>query len=55
MRQENHSESANETGGKALSKEKVDLRSRVEIYRWLFWAAVFLIVVLLVAQCAHHS
>jgi len=54
MRQENHSESANENGGKAASRENLKLRSRLDIYRWLLWAAVFLIVVLVVAQCAHH-
>ena len=54
MPQEDHVESTQENGGNALSKERVALSTRLEIYRWLFWAAVFVIVVLVVAQCVHH-
>ena len=53
MKQEDDPASANEGGGKAFSKENADLRRRLEVYRWLFWAAVFFIVVLIVARCAH--
>jgi hypothetical protein len=47
-------ESAFEDKGNALSKEHMVLSSRLETYRWLFWAAAFVIMVLVVAQCAHH-
>jgi hypothetical protein len=54
VQQEVHTESARENGCEGLSKDYVALASRLEIYRWLFWAAVFVIVVLVVAQCAQH-
>ena len=54
MPQEAQRESGREDGVGVLSKEHVALSSRLEIYRWLFWAAVFVILVLVVAQCAHQ-
>jgi len=56
MQQEIEPEMANDKGDdRALSQENANLSSRLEVYRWFFWAAVFLIVVLLVAQCARHG
>lgn len=54
MRQEGHPDSTSEGEFNSLSRENVGLRNRLEIYRCLLWAAVFLIVVLFVAQCAHY-
>lgn len=55
MHQENHSEWVNENDNrKAVSQENANLNSRLEVYRWLLWAAIFLIAVLFVAQCAHY-
>lgn len=55
MRQEDYPDSTNDGGLKSVSGENADLRSRLEIYKWLFWAALFVIIVLVVAQCAHRS
>lgn len=49
-------------GGKAndpavrrvLPDQTVRLRNQLDVYRWLFGAAVFLAVVLWVAQCAQR-
>lgn len=54
MRQEDHPDSTSDGGLNSVSKENANLRSGLEIYRWLFWAALFVIIVLVVAQCAQH-
>lgn len=56
MQQEIHAEPANEQDSReGLARQNARLGSRLELYRWLFWAAVFLLVVLLVAQRAHRG
>lgn len=55
MQQESHPDSTSDGGLKSVSMENADLRSGLEIYRWLFWAALFVIIVLVVALCAHHG
>ncbi len=42
-------------GVKPPSRKDEVLRNRLEIYKWLFYAAVFFIVVLIVARCAHQK
>jgi hypothetical protein len=37
-------------GPKPASRDPARLRQRLEIYRWLFWGAVFVIVVLIVSR-----
>ena len=54
MGQEDHPDSISDGGLKLVSRENVGLRSGLEMYRWLFWAVLFAIIVLVVAQCAHH-
>jgi hypothetical protein len=54
MQNDNHPDSVGE-GARPSSKDNGVLRSRLEIYKWLFYAAVFLIVVLIVALCAHQG
>ena len=42
-------------GPKPSSRDNGVLRTRLEIYKWLFYAALFLIVVLIVALCEHQG
>ncbi len=53
MQEEPHIESAVRGAGlEDLAKRNASLSGRLELYRWLFWAAVFFILVLLVAHYA---
>jgi len=56
MQQQNHPELVHESDShKTLAQGDENLNAKVETYRWLFWAAVFLIVVLLVALFARNA
>jgi hypothetical protein len=39
-------------GPRPASGDSASLRQRLELYRWLFWSAVFVIVVLIVSRYA---
>jgi hypothetical protein len=53
MLQEKQSTPPTESGARNhVSPEEGNISGRLEMYRWLFWAALFVIMVLFVAQCA---